>query len=257
MQNLFIGQKAEIKHLLKRQVYVILIPLIWCVHTSSFTCSSRVRARAYCRTSGLCIRGHICPGSLWPQVRSGCLLVNACCQDFPGISVLMGLAAALISNYIPVQWIEIARFTFFKVAPYLAETWLSHWICHWFRNFPRFSMMVAITNLSITIYPNSGCAKWLKMNGNDISTYYPTMSHWYSTGFQLFAKCCPTYYGSTTNWSPYSSRIPSNFHRSLRNFHRWERQRAGPRTEAWWHQVELPKIANLKVIATIPSGNLT
>ena len=28
MQNLFIGQKAEIKHLLKRQVYVILIPLI-------------------------------------------------------------------------------------------------------------------------------------------------------------------------------------------------------------------------------------
>ena len=38
----------------------------------------------------------------------------------------MGLAAALISNYIPVQWIEIARFTFFKVAPYLAETWLSH-----------------------------------------------------------------------------------------------------------------------------------
>ena len=148
-----------------------------------------------------------------------------------------------------------------KLPVLLSSRWHLTWLRHGYPieswNFPRFSMMVAITNLSITIYPNSGCAKWLKMNGNDISTYYPTMSHWYSTGFQLFAKCCPTYYGSTTNWSPHSSRIPSNFHRSLRNFHRWERQRAGPRTEAWWHQVELPKIANLKVIATMPSGNLT
>lgn len=102
----------------------------------------------------------------------------------------MGLASAvkyLITDLVE-RGSEIVGFTFFKVAPYLAEIWLFHGICHDVFFCRRFSMAVPITNPFITIHPNSLCAKWFKMN----ACVFPPVSHLICTIcsklFRLFAK---------------------------------------------------------------------